>query len=977
MKNLGKTKLLLLVYVLIISAGTNAQAQLSTRLSAEQWADSVMESLRPERKIAQLFMVAAYSNRGPEHAYELSKLVEDQGIGGLIFFQGGPVRQAKIHNHLQHLSKVPLWVAMDAEWGLGMRLDSTQNFPYQMTLGAVQDTQLIYAMGTEIAKQFKRMGMHINFAPVADVNNNPNNPVINYRSFGENKREVAYRAALYMKGMQDQGLITSIKHFPGHGDTDTDSHYALPLIAHPAKRLDSLELFPFKYLIAKGATGTMVAHLNIPALEPGDKLPSTLSRAIVTQKLKQELGFKGLVFTDALNMQAVARQYPPGIVDVKALLAGNDVLLFSQNVPQAILEIQKALAENKITWEEIEARCKKVLLAKYRVFSAVPKLVKTPTLAQDLQTINGKMLIRKLSAASLTLPINARNLVPLQRLDTLKIALISISGKPTRFDSVATKYASAKLFRVSPKATATQIKSLMSQLKNYNLVLLSVHEPNSRPTLNINFSEAVVSLMENCLEGKNTLLVWMRNPYLLNKIKGAEKSAALLLAYQDHPVAQELCAQLIFGAIGAQGKLPVTVNSHLKAGMGLTTKGGLRMGMSFPEMKGIPGDKLRRNMDSLIHLGIRSRAFPGCQVLIAKDNDIIFHRAYGYHTYDSIQQVSLHDLYDLASITKVSTSLPAIMKLYEEKKLVLDAGLGEYLPQFNRSNKADLTLRNLLTHQARLKAWIPFWTLTKDKGEFKWKFWRSSPTKNFQTPITSTLFLSDKFKGFLYKQIQQSPLNAESGMVYSDLSFYTYPLLVERLTGITFARYLEDAFYKRLGASRLLFNPLEKFPLHEIVPTERDTFFRMMQIHGVVHDEGAAMLSGISGHAGLFGNALDLAKLMTMYMNKGNYGGETYLQPETLEEFTRYQFLEQGNHRALGFDKPLPVYDPSKSYTAQDASASSFGHSGFTGTFAWADPDHNFLFIFLSNRVYPTRLNRKLYELGLRPAMHQSIYNLF
>ncbi|HSJ11173.1 MAG TPA: glycoside hydrolase family 3 N-terminal domain-containing protein, partial [Gillisia sp.] len=366
-------KLTSLFIILGILSSWNSAAQYSEPVTPEflqyensKWVDSIMKTLSPDERIAQLIMVAAYSNRGEEHKEEILKLIKEQKIGGLIFFQGGPVRQVRLMNEYQAASKVPLLGAIDAEWGLGMRLDTTVSYPFQMALGAIKDESLIYDMGAEIARQIKRTGLHLNFAPVLDVNNNPNNPVINYRSFGEDKYNVTSKAIAYMKGMQDHQLLTTAKHFPGHGDTDTDSHYALPQITHTRARLDSLELYPFRKIVKAGIGGVMVAHLDIPALD-STGVPSTLSKPIITSLLKDELGFQGLTVTDAMNMKGVTEGNEPGVVDKDAILAGNDLLEFTEDVPKAIQEIRKAIRQGLISQAEIDRRCRKILAVKYWV----------------------------------------------------------------------------------------------------------------------------------------------------------------------------------------------------------------------------------------------------------------------------------------------------------------------------------------------------------------------------------------------------------------------------------------------------------------------------------------------------------------------------------------------------------------------------------------------------------------------------------
>jgi beta-glucosidase-like glycosyl hydrolase/CubicO group peptidase (beta-lactamase class C family) len=940
--------------------------------------DSVFKTLTADERIAQLIMVAAYSNRDQAHIAELSKLIQEQKIGGLVFFQGGPVRQAIMTNQFQAQSKVPLLIAIDGEWGLGMRLDSTIRFPYQMTLGAIQDDQLIYRMGTEVARQCKRLGIHVNFAPVVDVNNNPNNPVINYRSFGEDKDNVSRKGIAYMKGMQDAGIVTSAKHFPGHGDTDADSHFALPVITHPRQRLDSLEMYPFRKLIEAGLSGMMVAHLSVPSLDSTKNLPSTLSKPIVTDILRKQLGFQGLIFTDAMNMQGVTKSFPSGLADAKAIIAGNDVLEFTENVTLAIAEIKKAIKKGQISQQEIDQRCRKMLAAKAWVGLDHYQLIDLTNLSADLNTSQADLLNRQLLESSLTLLKNNRNLVPLQRLDTLKIATIAIGAGPgIPFQQMVGQYTKATPFYLSLQNATADLYKIRESLKAYNLLLVSVHVPSIRPPKNYGgITEPMIQAVQELARSGKAIVTLFGNPYTISKFTGITESGNLLLAYQDNTPMQELAAQLLFGGIKAKGKLPVTIENQFRLSSGLlTTTDVPRFKYTLPEEVGIDSGILTRKIDSLVNVAITQKATPGCQIFVAKEGKVIFQKSYGFHTYENKIPVANTDLYDLASVTKVSASLPALMRLTDEGKFNVDKTLADYLPDYKKSNKKDIALRQILAHQGRLKAWIPFWKNTvKKNGKLKWFTFKTDSTKRFPIKVADNLYLHRKYPKKIYKAIRKSPLQPEVKYEYSDLSYYLYPQIVQKQTGKDFATYLKETFYQPLGASTLTFNAEKYYPKNQIVPTEYDSLFRKSLLHGTVHDEGAAMLGGLSGHAGLFGTANDLAKLMQMYLNGGTYGGVRYINEATLKEFERCQFCETGNRRAIGFDKPMIKPTPNGS-AAMSASPESFGHSGFTGTFTWVDPKNQLVYVFLSNRVYPTRNNGKLGQLNTRTNIQQAIYD--
>ena len=941
------------------------------------WVDSLMGNMTMREKIGQLFMVSAFSNRDEQHVQDLEMLIEQYNIGGVIFFQGGPVRQAVITNRLQEKSKTPLFVAMDAEWGVGMRLDSTISYPYQMGLGAIQDNDLIYEMGVEIGRQLARLGVQINFAPSIDVNNNPDNPVIGFRSFGEQKENVTTKGYQYMKGLQDAGLVVTAKHFPGHGDTGTDSHYDLPVLEFNRERLNELELHPFRHLVNRGVSGVMVAHMSIPQLDNTPNLPSTLSKPIVTDLLRNELGFNGLVFTDALNMKGVTKYFKPGEIEIKALQAGNDVMLYSENVPVAIEAVYQAVDKGTLTHEMIESKCRKVLSAKYFTGLSTYKPIEIEGLYEDLNHPKGIMVNRRLIESALTVLQNNDSIIPLGELSDLKIASVSIGKKGiTPFQNMLEKYYRIDHFNLPVKPTTSEVAGLRSGLEDYDLVILGLHETRSRPFNSKTYGSGVKSFIEEIVSTNKSIVISFRNPYSLSRLPGIANAKALVTSYEDTPLHQELAAQLIFGAIGSKGRLSVSVAGVASVGDGIDTRGGIRLKYTLPEETGFNSDSLKKKIDQIALMGIDSGAYPGCQILISHKGAVIFHETYGYHTYEKTRPTKKSDIYDLASVTKVTAPLAALMKLHDQNKFKLDEPFGAYWSDFGWNRKNKLPMRDVLAHQSGLQAWIPYYTTTRKRsGTYKNKTLSPSPSGEFNIQLTDSLYLHRDYRNKIYRMIRKSPLNNDQGYVYSGLPFYLFPQIIENISGKDYESFLREEFYDPLGAITLTFNPLKNFPKERIVPTENDNYFRMTQLHGVVHDEGAAMMDGVSGNAGLFGSANDLAKMWQMYLNLGTYGGHNFISVNTMMEFTSCQFCEQGNRRGLGFDKPLIAYDSTKSSVARQATESSFGHSGYTGTFAWADPEHELLYIFLSNRVYPTRENRKLYTLSIRPKIHTIIYD--
>lgn len=970
-----------LVLTLIVFCGIqlNSYAQQQPEFleyTNSKWVDSIMQDLTPNERIAQLIMVAAYSNRDLKHKEAILKLIKEQKIGGLIFFQGTAKKQVQLMNDYQLVSKVPLLGAIDAEWGLGMRLDNTISFPYQMALGAIQNDTLLYKMGEEVARQVKRTGLHMNFAPVVDVNNNPNNPVINYRSFGENKEKVAEKGIAYMRGMQDQKILTTAKHFPGHGDTDTDSHKALPQINHPFTRLDSLEMYPFKKLIDAGIGGVMVAHLNIPALDSSG-VPSTLSKKIISGILKEKLGFKGLIVTDAMNMKGVTTGNEPGVVDKKAIIAGNDLLEFTEDVPKAIAEIRKAIDQGIISQAAIDEKCRKVLAVKQWVGLNHYEPLKTANIDKELNNSYAEYIQQKLVEKSLTVLKNDQELIPLRRLDTLKIASISIGAdRRTAFQENLSWYTKIDHFQLKDKATASQISAVKEKLKDYNVVIAGLHDHSKYPRNVIRYSDAVLKFIAEIAQNEHTIFSVFKNPYTLNKMDNIEDAAVLIEAYQDSELSEQKVAQLIFGGFKADGKLPVSVGKKFKAGDGLETSEKIRFAYTTPQDAGMNADFLASGIDSLMQQAMDAKAIPGGVVLVAKDEKIVFQKAYGLHKYSDTVKTKTSDIFDLASVTKISSALPALMKLQDEGKFSLEEGIDEYLPYFRNSNKAGIPFRQIFAHQARFKPWIAYWQNTLRKnGSYKWNTFKKDSSARFPVKVSENMWLHRNYKKKIYKAIKKSPLEDKAEYKYSGLAFYLLPQIVENLTGEDYRKYLKDNFYSKLGATTLGYRPMESFELARIVPTESDFDFRHKPIHGSVHDEGAIMMGGVSANAGLFSDANDLAKLMQMYLNMGEYGGERYITEATFKEWTKTQFPDNNNRRAIGFDKPNLEYAGPNNNTAKDASTASFGHTGFTGTMVWMDPKQDLLFVFLSNRVLPTRDNTRLYSLNTRTQIQQVLYD--
>ncbi|MCB0431047.1 MAG: serine hydrolase [Flavobacteriales bacterium] len=938
------------------------------------WVDSVMTVLTPDERIGQLFMVAAYSNQGEKHEENILSLIRDQHIGGLIFMQGGPVRQAGLTNRYQAASRIPLMMAMDAEWGLAMRLDSTVQYPRQMALGAMQGDDMVERMGADIARQMQRLGVQISFSPVVDVNSNPANPVIGSRSFGESKENVARKGLAYMRGLQNGHVLANAKHFPGHGDTDKDSHLALPVVKHSRARLDQIELYPFKTLIDAGVGSIMVAHLHVPVLDSAKNRATTLSHAVVTDLLKKQMNFRGLVFTDALGMKGVADFNAPGEVDVKALLAGNDVLLFSADVPKAIEGIKKAIADGKITQNEVDERCRRILMFKHWAGLANWKPVDVNHLYEDLNDPSYDFAQARIAEEAITLVKNDMRLVPLMQPDTLKMASLAIgAGEDNPFQTTMKLYGAVDCFQAGNKLKDDEIKKWVNKLSTYECVVLSVHNTSHRPSSNFGVTTTTQKLVEQ-LEGKTKVILQLfANPYVLGKIPSLAKANVIAVGYEEGEWLQKMSAEALWGAIPFKGKLPVTAAVAYPAGYGIETKSLNRLRYTVPEDAGIKGSTLQR-IDDLVREAIDAGAFPGCQVLAARNGSVFFYKTYGYHTYDKKDPVLPTDIYDLASITKVAASTAAIMYWVDRGKINVDDTLGAYLDFPPGCNKGGIVIRDLLTHQAGLPAWIPFWKETMSGRTPSTDWYHKVGNSRYPLRVIKGMYARADLPDTMYARINAASLSGEKKYLYSDLGYYYMKKIVEKLAGCPLDHFVDSVFYKPMSLPAISFKPFEKFPEDRIPPTENDVLFRQQLVQGEVHDPGAAMLGGVGGHAGLFANAACLAAMMQMFLNKGTYGGRRYLSEATLNEFTKCQFCIENNRRGIGFDKPDP--DPNKGGSAcKCASYLSFGHSGFTGTLAWADPENGLLYVFLSNRVYPDAENKKLLSMNVRTNIQEVLYD--
>jgi beta-glucosidase-like glycosyl hydrolase/CubicO group peptidase (beta-lactamase class C family) len=847
-------------------------------------------------------------------------------------------------------------------------------------LGATSNDTLIYKLGADLGKQCKRLGIHINFAPVADVNSNPLNPVIGFRSYGDDPERVAQKVVPFALGLQSQQVMATLKHFPGHGDTQNDSHYDLPVIQHDRAHLDSIELYPFRKAIGFGIGAMMTGHLSVPAMDSSG-VAASVSNAIVKDLLLGQYGFEGLVVTDAMNMEGAIDPDDKSDPCVKALVAGNDIVEFVVNPAKTIEAVKKAISAGRITMDEIDLKCKKVLMVKRWAGLNQYAPVKTENLTSDLNQSAYRMSLRNVAQQSLTILQNSNQLLPLKRLDTLKVATLSIGrGFVTGFQRSLGRYTKMDHFYISKDADNEAVIKVMAQLKKYNLVIAGLNNLGNFVSSDYRITKTQQKVAQLVANMGKSVIVLFGNPYVLNYLDSVQKARCLVVAYEENSETQDLAGQLLFGAFEAKGQLPVTVNEHYRSKDGILTKTADRFKYTLPEELGIDSTYLKKKIDSLVNIGLTHKAFPGCQVYLAKNGKVFFEESYGYHTYDGERAVIQDDLYDFASLTKILAPVPALMRLSDEKKLYVNKRMSDYLPDWKGSNKQDLIVADVLAHQARLKPGIPFWLKTVDnKGNFKPGYFSKDSTSQYPFRISKDLFILGSFRDSVYSMIKKSNLIKRKHYLYSDMGFIVFPRIIELLSRRDFEPYLKENFYHPLGAYSLTYRPYLYQPIDQIIPEEKDEDFRKTLIQGFVHDESAAVLGGISGNAGLFGTINDAAKLMQMYLNYGYYGGDRYLSESTMKDWTKRHFEKLDNRRGYGFDKPYPrnnLRTVGDAYPAPLCSDASFGHSGFTGTFAWADPETGILFLFFSNRIYPKRTNNLINQLNLRELIQQEAYEL-
>jgi len=922
--------------------------------AARQWVDTTLRGMTVEEKIGQLLFTTYHgtftSADSPAYQQMLHD-VQDLHAGGFILVthitalgieKSQVYPTAVLNNQLQSKAKLPLLIGADFERGSAMRLDEGTSFPTQMAIAAGGDPRDAYTMGKITALEARQAGVHWIYAPVADVNNNPGNPIINTRSFGEDPARVSQFVSAYVRGVEENGGLATAKHFPGHGDTAADSHIDLPVIRADRARLDSLELVPFRAAMAAGVGSVMTGHLNVPALEPDANTPATLSQNILTGVLRKDLGFEGLVVTDAMDMGGITVRFAPGEAAVRAVLAGADCLLMPP-VPDAAFEaLQHAVKSGRISRERLDASVRRILAAKARLGLNKHRLVDVNDINAQFAESNWQQQAQSISDSGITLLRDTQRRLPLDGTKPFRALLLAFYADPEpmpgedlerelrrRFDSVTTLRADTR-FR-----DATNLK--LPSPDSYDVAILALFVRVSDRKGNVDVPAEQAAAAEQLYKsGKPVVTLAFGSPYLIEAFPQAE---TWLGAFGISDVAQISMARALFGEIPIHGHLPVTIPGvRMKAGFGLEIPAEP---MKLQPMD-VSGEAQLQPAFDVLEAAIKDHAFPGATLAVGYRGKVSLH-AFGKFTYDGkAPAVSIETMYDIASLTKVVATTTIVAKLAEGDfpiRLDLDAKVERYLPEWASGPQPEwrhrVTVRHLLTHTSGLPPFKEYWRTSKSKQD--------------------TL---DK--------IFAEPLEYQPGAkeVYSDLGIILMAEIAERLTGKPLDLLAREFVFSPLAMANTMYTPRKKM-WPAIAPTEMDNHYRHRLVQGEVHDENAAAIGGVSGHAGVFSTAPDLAVFCQMLLNGGVYAHQRILRRATISEFTEPQELS-GKTRTLGWAARTEGGSSGHFFGPH-----SFGHTGFTGTSIWIDPDRQVFVVLLANRVYPTRENQK--HIKVRPAVHDAV----
>ncbi|WP_395276537.1 glycoside hydrolase family 3 N-terminal domain-containing protein [Halalkalibaculum sp. DA384] len=888
--------------------------------------DSLMEEMTLREKIGQLFVTHAngyFVNEDSDTYYELVQKIRKYQVGGIIFNSGNIYGQAVLHNKLQRASRLPLWITQDMEFGAAMRVRRSTYLTPAMGIAATQNPEYAYWAGKITAREAKALGVHQIFAPVLDVNNNPENPVINVRSFSGDPQTVATFGNAFIDGVHSEGVVATAKHFPGHGDTDVDSHLSLPVIPHSYSRLDTLELLPFKAAIDHGVSSIMSAHIAFPKIGNSNGTPGTLDEQVLDRILLDSLNFNGIVVTDGLEMRGISSRYSPGETVVKALHAGADLMLLSPDELTAINEIEQAVRRGSITEQRIDRSVRKLLEWKkeYGLFKS--RTIDIDSLDKEIHTTEHQLIADEIARKSITVIKNEQDLLPLRPYKYPNVLAISIaddiSGETGTYfaEQLKTYHPNVKFHVYDRRTNEEEKKEIMNDARNADLIILGsfIYVRSAQP---MQLSSEQFDFLKQLAAGnKPSLLVAFGNPYI---VRDLSQTDAQVMAWSARNAQVRNTVPALFGASPVTGKMPIDIPGYSVIGQGIEIP-QTTIRKDQPGTAGFAKDSLRR-IDHIMQEAVFDSTFPGGTVTVLKDGIIAYQKGYGYHTYDKLNPVNATDIYDLASLTKVVATTTAVMRLVDTGKLKLDDRVAEYIPEFNTGPKKNITIRHLLSHNSGLPPFRVYVDSLKERSQ-------------------------------LIQAVRDEPLIYSPGSryEYSDLGFILLAEIAEKVSGRRIDRFIRQEMFYTMGMNSTYFNPLAKgeWISNRIPPTEIDTVFRKETVRARVHDERAYFMDGVAGHAGLFSNGTDLAVYAQMLLNGGTYGGRRYLSDAVIRAFTAPQ--PANPERGLGFDRKSTGFSSAGTLTSDN----TFGHTGFTGTSIWIDPARDLAIIILANRVHPHR----------------------
>lgn len=985
-----------LVSLILTLTGLHAQHEYPSEKQSQKWADSILSGLRFEQLIAQKLMVPAWS-RDATLSLETIEAVEKYQIGGIIFFQGTAQTHNMALNYYQQLSAIPLLIGMDAEWGPAMRLDHVSKYPYPLSIGTTKDADYAFEIGKSQGRMLSALGVHINFAPVVDLNTNPNNPIIGFRSFGENAQSVNPLATAFHRGLEASGVWACAKHFPGHGNTIADSHKELPLVSHDKKSLKK-ELAPFEAMIDAGVKSIMMAHLKVPFLDDRPNMPSSLSRAVVHDLLREKMEFKGLIITDAMNMKGVSAHYAPDDAILKAIQAGNDILCFVDNVPQVMSLCRSWLDSSWIDSIEIAESVRRILIAKHQL--GLSKNLDVTNIQRELDS-EYRRFIKKTSPVPATpyyefdprfeseieaasthiclLAPDKSTQMPWKphRIDTLN-AVIFGERLPDEFYQRLQSYQYSRLIWAQNFANAdTLLKHLDSIGGRYLFFNSSQRMWGSQSRL---LPVLLKQVLERLPDASRSALVHTGNVYALQGLRsnipcilGMETGESYLVASLD----------ALFGHRAIRGKLPVSIDSLWNPKIELNTRAWIRsLEWADPELLGFDcdeGSSLSGIMDSIILSGASQTA----QLLVLKNGQIVYDISRGKMP-DGKKNVNAHSIYDIASITKTAATTLAVMHVFENEDINLEKPIQTYWPEARNFAWGAVKIQDFLMHRSGLPPYLPLYRTLKSDSFFIERDSLHQPERG-DILWGNSLYLKRAVSDSVWKIIGQTVPKPSlksphlQPYIYSDLNAIILGKWVEYRTGKKLADFCDSIFYTPMGMFRTGFKPRSRNLGSWILPTQIDTATQRGLIWGETHDPTAYFMGGSAGNAGLFSSAYDLARLMLMLTQGGVLEGTRYFKTETIERFTT-GFLYADNHRGLGFDKPngypnaLKNLEIKGSNIFDGAPNSLFGHAGFTGAWAWADSENQLVYIFLSNRTFPKDSQNKLAQKGYRGKLMEIVY---